>query len=308
MRQAQEGGAGRGAKPALRQRQQQLVARAGPAPAARPFLKWAGGKRRLLPEISAAFPARFGRYFEPFLGGGAVMFHVLSAHPGRECAVSDANPDLIATYETIRDDVELLVRLLQVHADGNAAGGKDYYYSVREEVPPGKAERAARMLFLNRTCFNGLYRVNNSGRFNVPFGGVRRINIVNADVLRAASALLSSARPSIACADFEDAVAAASAGDLVYMDPPYQPVSATASFTHYTRADFGGGDLERLAAACRELDGRGCRVLLSNSDTPEVRRLFRGGPWSYRLLNVNRMINSDGAKRRGHRELLIRNF
>ena len=296
---SQDARAERGRRQAL----QQLVAPKPP----RPFLKWAGGKRRQLQDISAAFPARFGRYFEPFLGGGAVMFHVLSAHPGSACRASDANPELIATYETMRDGVEDLVRLLQVHADGDAAGGRDYYYSVRENVPDGKAERAARMIFLNRTCFNGLYRVNSSGKFNVPFGGRLRPNIVNAAVLRAASALLSSARLSIECADFEDAVAGASEGDLVYMDPPYQPVSAT-SFTHYTRADFGVGDLVRLAAACRELDGRGCRVLLSNSDTPEVRRLFAGGPWRYRLLEVNRMINSDGANRRGHRELLIRNY
>lgn len=304
MNRFQDARAGRGRKQA---QLQQLVAPTAPPRPPRPFLKWAGGKRRLVSDISEAFPAKFGRYFEPFLGGGAVLFHVLSAHPGRACCASDANPELIATYETIRDGVEDLMRLLQVHADGDAAGGRDYYYSVRESVPDGKAERAARMIFLNRTCFNGLYRVNSRGKFNVPFGGRLRPNIVNAAVLRAASALLSSARPSIACADFEDAVAGASEGDLVYMDPPYQPVSAT-SFTHYTRADFGGDDQARLVAACRELDGRGCRVLLSNSDSPEVRRLFAGGPWRYRRLEVNRMINSDGANRRGHSELLIWNY
>ena len=293
-------------------RHQQLVAAEEPPPPAaarpRPFLKWAGGKRRLLPEIEAVFPPKFGRYIEPFLGGGAVMFHVLSGRPGTACLASDSNPELVDTYEAIRDGVERLILILERHAKRYADGGSDYYYEVRAESPAGKAERAARMLFLNRTCFNGLYRVNGSGRFNVPFGGYRNPAIVNAAVLRAASALLSSAAPSLSCRDFEETVAEASGGDLVYMDPPYQPASPTASFTHYTRADFGRDDLERLAAACRRLDGRGCRVVLSNSDTPEVRRLFGGGGWKRTRLAVNRVINSDGTKRRGHSELLIRNF
>lgn len=327
------GGAGQGGpRQPARQRQQLLEcgdppgrdqqdAAARPAaarPAAtvaspRPFLKWAGGKRRLLPEISAAFPERFGRYFEPFLGGGAVMLHVLHAHPGTACIASDADHDLVAAYGAIRDDVEGIIELLRAHAErfaSDGGGGGDYYYRVRAESPSGVAERAARLLFLNRTCFNGLYRTNKSGKFNVPFGGYKNPNIVNAAVLRAASDLLLSARPSIECRDFEAAVGGAERGDLVYMDPPYQPTSPTSFFTHYTRRDFGGGDLERLAAACRALDERGCRVVLSNSDAPEVRRLFAaaGGRWRYRRLSVRRAINSDGAKRSGHSELLIRNY
>lgn len=283
------------------------------AGAPRPFLKWAGGKRRLLPELSAAFPPRFGRYFEPFLGGGAVMFYVLHAYPGAACVASDADHDLVAAYGEVRDDVEGIIGLLRGHAERYASadgGGGDYYYRVRAESPSGAAERTARLLFLNRTCFNGLYRTNKSGKFNVPFGGYKNPNIVNADVLRDAGALLSSARPSITCRDFEDAVADAGRGDLVYMDPPYQPSSATSSFTHYTRRDFGGGDLWRLAAACRALDERGCSVVVSNSDTPEVRRAFgcAGGGWRYKRLAVRRMINADGAGRSGHSELLIRNF
>lgn len=274
---------------------------------AHPFLKWAGGKRRLLPDITAAFPAEFGRYYEPFLGGGAALLHMLYEHRGTACIASDSNPELISTYEAIRDGVEGIIRLMEEHAARYFAGPKDYYYAVRDGEPSGRDERAARLLFLNRTCFNGLYRVNSRGKFNVPFGGYRRPNLVNAAKLRAASELLSSPDLSIACADFEDAVAGASAGDLVYFDPPYQPVSAT-SFTHYARDDFGGGDFERLAAMCRDLDGRGCHVLMSNSDTPEVRRQFVGGPWRYRSLVVNRAINSDGTNRKGHRELLIRNF
>ena len=272
-----------------------------------PFLKWAGGKRRLLPDILAAFPAEFGRYYEPFLGGGATLLHMLSERRGTACLASDSNPELISTYEAIRDGVEGVIRLMEEHAARYDTGPKEYYYAVRDDEPSGRDERAARMLFLNRTCFNGLYRVNSRGKFNVPFGGRLRLNLVNAAKLRAASALLSSPDLSIACADFEDAVAGASAGDLVYFDPPYQPVSAT-SFTHYAQADFGGGDFARLAAMCRDLDRMGCHVLLSNSDTPEVRRQFVGEHWRYRRLAVNRMINADAANRTGHHELLIRNF
>ena len=313
-----------GLRPQAQQRQQQMLERGDPpgraaAPQAaaagaspRPFLKWAGGKRRLLPEITAAFPERFGRYFEPFLGGGAVLLRMMAAHPGTACIASDADRDLVVAYGAIRDDVEEVIELLRAHAERYASGdggGGDYYYRVRAESPSGDAERTARMLFLNRTCFNGLYRTNKSGKFNVPFGGYKNPNIVNAAVLRAASDLLLSARPSITCSDFEEGVGGAERGDLVYMDPPYQPTSPT-SFTHYTRRDFGGGDLGRLAAACLALDERGCRVVLSNSDAPEVRRMFAavGGRWRYRRLSVSRAINSDGAKRGGHSELLIRNY
>ena len=195
--------------------------RRGRPAAPQPFLKWAGGKRRLLPEIAASLPPRFGRYIEPFLGGGAVMFHVLSERPCTACSASDANPELVCTYEAVRDKVEQVIRLLELHAEQYAAAPADFYYAVRSESPAGKAERAARMLFLNRTCFNGLYRVNGGGRFNVPFCRYKSPNIVNACALRAASAILSSAAPSIACRDFEDAAAEASRGDLVYMDPPY---------------------------------------------------------------------------------------
>ena len=277
-------------------------------PAPGPFLKWAGGKRRLLPVISSSFPPNFGRYFEPFLGGGAVLFHVLSAYPGKQCSVSDANPDLIAAYETIRDDVEGLIALLSRHAEEYARGGKDYYYEVRAASPGGKAERAARLLFLNRTCFNGLYRVNRKGEFNVPFGWYKNPSIVNADMLRAAGSLLSSRPLSIKCGDFGGIVGEASRGDLIYMDPPYQPVSTTASFTSYTMNDFGSVDLERLASVCAELDSRGCYMLFSNSDVPEMRRLFGGGRWMAARLSVSRMINSDGTKRTGHSELLLKNF
>ena len=245
----------------------------------RPFLKWAGGKRRLLPTITSEFPDKFDRYFEPFLGGGSVLFHILSAYPSVRCYAYDTNPELIGAYETVRDDVDQLVSLLRDHADRRAAESSDcddHYYEVRAASPSGKVERAARMLFLNQTCFNGLYRVNSNGEFNVPPGRYPKRDIVREDLLRAASSLLSSERLSIRLADFEEVVGEASGGDLVYMDPPYQPTSPTAGFTMYTRDDFGYGDLERLADVCDRLDSRRCRVLLSNSDAPEVKRLFSG--------------------------------
>ena len=287
-----------------------VARRRPPAPVQdpRPFLKWAGGKRSLLPAIIPELPDTFGRYFEPFLGGGSVLFHVLSAYPSVPCTAFDANPELIGAYEAVRDDVDRLVCLLRDHADRYAAGPDEYYYKVRAASPSGRTEQAARMLFLNRTCFNGLYRVNSKGRFNVPHGRYSNPTIANEGLLRAVSSLLSSERLSIRLADFGAVVDEASSGDLVYMDPPYQPTSPTASFTMYTRGDFGAADLERLAAVCGRLDSRRCRVLLSNSDTPEVRRLFGGDRWRMRRLSVSRMINSNGSKRTGHSELLLKNF
>lgn len=232
----------------------------------------------------------------------------MSAYPSVPCTAFDANSELIGAYETVRDDVDNLVCLLRNHADLYAAGPAEYYYNVRAASPSGKAERAARMLFLNRTCFNGLYRVNRKGKFNVPHGRYANPSIVNEGLLRAVSSLLSSERLSIRLADFEAVVDEASSGDLVYMDPPYQPTSRTAGFTMYTSGDFRVGDLERLADVCDRLDSRRCRVLLSNSDTPEVRRLFGGDRWRMRRLSVSRAINSNGSKRTGHSELLLKNF
>lgn len=274
----------------------------------RPFVKWAGGKRQLIPVLDGGLPDSFGDYYEPFLGGGALLFHMLARHPGRDFRASDLNADLVLAYGIIRDRPGELIESLREHERRYQRDARAHYYSVRGREPEGDVERASRLLFLNRTCFNGLYRVNSSGRFNVPLGRYSRPNIVNEAGIRAASVALSSGRVRIGCGDFEEMLAGAGRGDLVYLDPPYQPVSETASFTGYTSRSFAYGELQRLARLCSELDGRGCRVMLSNSDSAGVTDLFEGPPWRILRVRANRSINSDAGRRSGHHELLIRNY
>ncbi|ABK77039.1 site-specific DNA methylase [Cenarchaeum symbiosum A] len=273
----------------------------------RPFVKWAGGKRQIIPVLQGFFPRAFGEYHEPFLGGGAVLFHMLSGGRRHKCHASDLNGELVLAYEVVRDSVEDLISALEEHARAYNADKSGHYYEVRAAEPRGDLARVSRMIFLNRTCFNGLYRVNKRGRFNVPLGRYSNPGIVNAENLRAVSATLRSGRVSIGCHDFVDSAEDAKRGDFVYFDPPYQPVSRTASFTSYTRADFGAEDLARLAGLCRRLDARGCHVMLSNSNTPEVRSHF-GNSWKTRKVRANRAINSDSGGRSGHTELVITNY
>ena len=325
----------------------QKVARPGAAPVAatgnradglparpKPFVKWAGGKRQLIGVLDNLLPGKFGTYYEPFVGGGALLLHILVRRLGQRCCISDLNGDLVLAYEVIRDRIDDLISSLREHeasylnkrdgssghdgdgdgdGDGGASDGSSqkntrYYYSVRQDSPQGDVERASRLIFLNRTCFNGLYRVNSQGQFNVPPGRYARPNIVNEANLRLVSDLLRSSPVSIGCRDFEAAVDGAGRDDLVYLDPPYHPVSSTSNFTSYTNNAFSRDDLDRLASLCHELDSRGCKVLLSNSDSDEVRALFPEGRWQTRRIRANRTINSDSGKRKGHFELLIKNY
>lgn len=274
----------------------------------RPFVKWAGGKRQLLPVLRDCLPESFGTYHEPFIGGGALLFDILAGRPAQRCVISDLNSDLVLAYSIIRDRIDDLVRSLKAHERGYRADPERYYYSVRDAGPRSGVEKTSRLLFLNRTCFNGLYRVNSRGRFNVPLGRYSNPSIVNEDNLRAVSGALSSGRVSIKCRDFGAVLDDARRGDLVYFDPPYQPVSRTASFTSYTSRDFTEEDLGRLAGLCSDLDSRGCRVLLSNSDSEVVAEMFSGRPWRVSRVRANRAINSDSKKRTGHHELLIKNY
>nr|AFK25017.1 DNA adenine methylase [uncultured archaeon] len=273
----------------------------------RPFVKWAGGKRQLLSVIERHVPAEFGCYYEPFLGGGAVMFHLLSKNPDIRCKVSDLNSDLILAYITIRDRVEELVESLENHAKNYHKNPDSYYYQVRDNEPTSQIEKVSRLLFLNRTCFNGLYRVNSKGKFNVPLGRYSNPNIVNEENLYAASHILQSKRISISCRDFSSVLQDAKKGDFVYFDPPYQPVSKTANFTSYTNRDFTYKDLQKLVDVSEKLSDRGCKVLHSNSNSKEVRKLF-SKDWKVIEISANRAINSDSTKRTGQTELLIKNY
>ena len=274
----------------------------------KPFVKWAGGKRQLIPILNENLPKSFGTYYEPFLGGGALLFHILTERKGQKCNISDLNSDLILTYTTIRDRIDELISSLKNHEKNYQKYSKIYYYSVRESDPKNEIEKTSRLLFMNRTCFNGLYRVNSKGKFNVPLGRYTNPNIVNEDNLRSVSAILQSSKITIKSRDFESSLRDAKKGDLVYFDPPYQPVSQTANFTSYTNKSFTYDDLNRLAELCLKLDSKGCKVLLSNSDSKEVAKIFSDKPWKINKIQANRSINSNSKKRTGHFELLIKNY
>lgn len=265
--------------------------------AAKPFLKWAGGKRKLLPVLSHYFPEEYNAYFEPFLGGGAVFFFLQP----KQAVLSDDNEDLIELYQVVKERVEDLIIALKAHRNE-----KEYYYDVRAQDPASLTvvERAARLIYLNKTCYNGLYRVNRKGRFNVPFGKYKNPLICDEPGLRSASIALRHA--DILACDFQDAVSNAKAGDFIYFDPPYHPLSKTSSFTSYTAKKFDIAEQTRLAHVYQELDRRGCFLMLSNSNTPLIRELYA----QYRIIEVqtHRAINSNGNGRGKITELLIINY
>ncbi len=274
----------------------------------KPFVKWAGGKRQLIPEIEKHLPEKFSSYFEPFLGGGALLFHLLSENENLKGYVSDLNSDLILAYVTIRDNLNGLLKSLQKHSDNYFSDSKSYYYSIREMNPKSQIEKVSRLLFMNRTCFNGLYRVNSKGKFNVPLGRYSNPNIVQEENLRSVNQFLNHNKIIIKCQDFSSTVEKVKKGDFVYFDPPYQPVSKTANFTSYTNGNFGLNDLKRLAKVSNQLAKKGVNVLLSNSSSKQVRDLFSSRHWEIIKIEANRAINSDSNKRTGHSELLIKNY
>jgi DNA adenine methylase len=268
-------------------------------PAAAPVVKWVGGKTRLLPELLARIPEQFGRYYEPFAGGAALFFRLAP----RRAVLADSNADLIGLYDALATDVASVIRRLQHHRE---AHDEHHYYATRErwndrDASWPAAERAAAFVYLNKTCFNGLWRVNRSGDFNVPIGRYTDPPICVPEALRAASTAL--ARADLRCTDYRSAIADAGKGDFVYFDPPYDPVTSTSSFTSYTADAFAGEDQRALADCARELVARGCRVMLSNSDTPFMRSIYRG----FRIERVKcpRAINSNAARRGDVDELLI---
>lgn len=272
-----------------------------------PFLKWAGGKGQLLAQFEPYWPAEFGRYFEPFLGGGAVFFHLHNTGrlAGKEVVLVDRLEELINCFRVVRDRVEALIAALARHEPHKL--DREYYGRVRAwDRDPDYArrdavERAARLLFLNRTCYNGLYRVNRRGQFNVPLGRYRNPRVCDAVNLRAAAGALQGVR--LLAEDFEAGLEAAGPGDLVYLDPPYQPLSATAYFTAYTAGDFSFDDQRRLARLFHDLDARGCQVMLSNSATEPIRELYAG--YEQVVLQAARPINSRGGGRGPVPELLV---
>ncbi|MCZ6584106.1 MAG: DNA adenine methylase [Thaumarchaeota archaeon] len=274
----------------------------------KPFVKWAGGKRQLIPILNKHIPKNFGSYFEPFLGGGAMMFHVFLNYPKQRFIVSDLNSDLVLSYITIRDRVDELISSLKNHAKNYSKNSNSYYYSIRDSEPKGQIEKTSRLIFLNRTCFNGLYRVNSKGKFNVPLGRYTNPNIVNEENLRSVNQVLKSKKIQISCRDFSTILDDVKKNDFVYFDPPYQPVSTTSNFTSYTNRNFTYDDLKRLCELCEKLDSKNCKFMLSNSNSKEVLEIFSKNSWKIRKIEANRAINSDSKKRTGHSELLIKNY
>lgn len=268
-------------------------------PQAAPIVKWVGGKSRLLPELLSRMPAQFGRYYEPFAGGAALFFRLA---PTR-AVLGDDNRDLINLYQTVGHKVEDVIRRLAVH---RRLHDESHYYEMRARWNDTKVswthvDRAAAFIYLNKTCFNGLWRVNRAGHFNVPMGRYEDPPICAVDSLRLAAGALR--RAELRCGHYRDAVADARSGDFVYFDPPYDPLTPTASFTSYTSGAFGQDDQRELAELARRLVARGCKVMLSNSDTPFVRSLYKG----FRIDRVrcSRAINSNAAKRGDVDEVVI---
>lgn len=266
----------------------------------RPFLKWAGGKSKLIPQYEKFFPNEFNNYYEPFLGGGAVFFHLLQTRPPFKAVLTDINADLINTYRCVRDNVEELIKLLEGHQKRH---NSEYYYDLRSYHNLKGLEAAARFIYLNRTCFNGLYRVNPKGEFNVPIGKYKNPNICNIDLLYSVSEALQSIE--IAERSFEAVLDyAKTSKDFVYFDPPYYPLSNTSKFTGYSRYSFSKDDQIRLRDVFAELARRGVKVMLSNSDCEFIRELYND--FEIREISAARAINSNSKKRGKIAEVLIK--
>lgn len=264
---------------------------------ARPFVKWVGGKRQLVDAIRAQMPAAFGRYFEPFVGGGALFFAVRP----ETASISDANERLVRTYRAVRDNVESVIGMLETYPYDLA-----FYESMRELDVDSRtdAEVAAWFVYVNRAGFNGLYRVNRAGKFNVAFGRYTNPTICDAENLRACSRVLQGV--DVSCYDFVDAVGPAKSGDFVYFDPPYVPLNATSSFTAYQADGFGPDAQCRLRDLAEELVERGVHVLLSNSSAPLVRDLYSGPGFEIVEVDATRAVNCRTDRRGAVKELLIR--
>ncbi len=276
----------------------------------RPFLKWAGGKRQLIPIIQSHLPKNFHTYYEPFIGGGALFF---ALQPER-AVISDSNAELINCYQVIRDFLDELIDDLSIHHQNlkEHKNPEDYYYHIRywdrDEDYKFKTPvaRASRIIFLNKTCYNGLFRVNSQGFFNVPFGRYKNPNILDTSVLKAVNKYLNQNQINISISDFQQTVKDAKKGDFIYFDPPYDPVSDTASFTGYDVNKFNRDEQQRLKETYDDLHQRGCYILLSNAHTEFILTLYK----QYNPIKISAMraINSNAHKRGKVDEVLVKNY
>lgn len=270
-----------------------------------PFMKWVGGKRQLIPSIVAHLPRNIKeyKYIEPFIGGGAVFFYLQPRH----AIINDFNEELINVYKVIKENLVELIDDLKKHKNES-----DYFYQIRgldrtqdfKKLSP--IERASRIIYLNKTCFNGLYRVNNAGEFNAPFGRYKNPNIVNEATLKAVNKYLNTNNIIIRSGDYADALTEADERTFVYLDPPYHPISENSNFTGYIQGGWNIFDQIRLREACDELNARGVKFLLSNSSASIIKDEYRN--YSISVVKAHRAINSDGSNRGEVDELLIKNY
>ena len=263
----------------------------------RPFLKWAGGKSKLIQQYSKFFPQEFNTYYEPFLGGGAVFFHLQP----NNAVLTDINTELINVYCCVRDRVESLIETLNEHQEKH---NKDYYYRIRSQQYEAEIKRAARIIYLNKTCFNGLYRENSQGKFNVPMGKYKNPPICQPELLRSVSVALQF--KEIKVRSFEEVLNDAKKGDFVYFDPPYHPISATSNFTGYSRSAFTEVEQIKLKDVFVELSNKGVKVMLSNSNCEFIRELYKS--FTIEEILAARAINSNGNKRGKIKEVLVMNY
>lgn len=271
----------------------------------KPFTKWTGGKRKLLPILTELLPDDFNRYYEPFIGGGALLFKLLP----HDAVINDFNEELINSYLQIRDNPNELIDLLAEHRDKNS---KDYYLNIRSADRDGRiesmtdVERAARILYMLRVDFNGLYRVNSKNQFNVPYGRYKNPKILDKDLIYEVSGYLNANNIQILQGDFANAVAEAIDGDLVYFDPPYIPLSETSSFTSYTHEGFSYEDQVRLRNTVRDLTRRGVNVILSNSSSPLVEDLYQ--EFNLHYVDASRTNGAKPTSRGKIKEIIVTNY
>lgn len=271
-----------------------------------PVVKWVGGKRQILDRIMKYMPENISTYYEPFLGGGAVL---LELQP-KKAVVNDINSELINVYQVIMGNVEELIEGLKQHQNNN---NEEYYYKIREQDRDKESyhsltpiQRAARVIYLNKTCYNGLFRVNKAGEFNTPFGNYKNPNIVNEITLRAVNRYFNKAQITFTSQDFEGVLKKARKGAFVYLDPPYDPVSDTASFTGYDKGGFDRDEQIRLKKVCDKLNDKGIKFLLSNSATDFIKELYQD--YKIEVIQAKRAINSKADRRGEIDEVLVMNF
>lgn len=272
----------------------------------KPFVKWAGGKRQILDKLKEHLPEEYNTYYEPFVGGGALLFEL----EPQNAVINDFNEELINVYKVLCDEVKFnkMIKLLNKH---EAKHSEEYYYEIRNKDRNKRSfkrlaahTRAARTIYLNKACFNGLYRVNSKGEFNVPFGKKDKINTYEGSNLNLLNYYLSSNNFQILNGDFEKAVETAQKGDFIYFDPPYD--SDTSTFTSYTEIGFGKDEQIRLAKVFKDLSNRGCHVMLSNHNTKLINELY--SEFNIHVIEAKRNINSNGQKRGLVEEVIITNY